>query len=262
MRFHVKLAIITTSVLTPAVSELQFAILYAAGTVTPKVMKLCVIGEAGAGKTTLLEALKGGWFQSWFTWERQSDDPTCELERTVGINVMTVTIPGVGRFALFDYAGQKQFHKTHGLFFSAFNSFFILLISLLTGEERRPCTFEELIHVAQYWLSFLRASLGVEFIPTVMIAASRADSCPDGQVLLQQVVSHMRDVFKGKIQIREECFLLDYRKSWSPGMQQLRELLKRVRDEYMQVRSLSPIKCMMNLIAWGTQAKTRYRYTM
>ena len=221
-------------------------------------MKLCVIGAAGAGKTTLLEALKRGWLRSWFTWETQCDDPTCELERTVGINVMTVDIPGVGRFSLYDYAGQKQFHKTHGLFFSALNSFFLLLISLLTGEERRSCTFEELIHVAQYWLSFLRASLGGEFIPTVMIAASRADCCPDGQGLLQQVVSHLRDVFKGKIIIREECFLLDCRKSWSPGMQQLRELLKQVRDEYMQVSSLPSILYMLDLIVWEhSQMKPR-----
>ena len=234
------------------ISVLQFAILYAAGTVTPKTMKLCVIGAAGAGKTTLLEALKRGWFRSFISWERKRDDPTCELERTVGINVTTVDIPGVGRFSLFDYAGQKQFHKTHGLFFSAVNSFFILLISLVTGEERRLCTFEELIHVAQYWLSFLGASLGGAFIPTVMIAASRADRCPDGQGLLQHVVSHMRVVFKGKIEVREECFLLDCRKSWSPEMQQLRELLKQVRDEYMQVSSLSPVMCMLNLIAWYT----------
>ena len=251
MSVDVELTIIAMSTLTPAVSALQFAILYAAGTVTPKSMKLCVVGPAGAGKTTLLEALKRGWFRSWFTWERQRDDPTCEFERTVGINVMTVDIPYVGRFSLFDYAGQKQFHKTHGLFFSAINSFFILLISLLTGEERRPCTFEELIHVAQYWLSFLRASLGGEFVPTVMIAASRADFCPDGQGLLQQVVSHLRVLFKGKITIREECFLLDCRKSWSAGMQQLRELLKQVRDEYMQVSNLSSIICMLDLIVWG-----------
>ena len=159
-------------------SVLQFAILYAAGTVAPKAIKLCVIGAAGAGKTTLLEALKRGRFKFTFTWERKRDDPRCELERTVGVNVMTVDIPGVGRFVLYDYAGQKQFHKAHGLFFSTVNSFFILLISLLTGEERRLCTFEELIHVAQYWLSFLRASLGGEFIHT-----HSDDSCQSSRSL-------------------------------------------------------------------------------
>ena len=53
-------------------------------------------------------------------WERQSDDPTCEFERTVGM--MRVDIPHVGSFSLFDCASQKQFHKTHGLFFSVLNS--------------------------------------------------------------------------------------------------------------------------------------------
>ena len=225
-------------------SVLQFAVLYAAGTVTPKAMKLCVIGSAGAGKTTLLEALKRGWFRSWFTWERQRDNPDCEFERTVGINVATVDIPGVGRFSLFDYAGQEQFHKTHGLFFSGANSFFILLISLLKGGQ--PCSFEELIAVVQYWLFFLRASLEKHFIPTVMIAASRTDSCPDGQRRLEKVVRDMRDAFKGKITIRAECFSLDCRKSWSREMQQIRGLLKEVRDQYMKVSSLSSITCMLD----------------
>ena len=206
-------------------------------------MKLCVIGAAGAGKTTLLATLKRGLFRSLFTIENQPDDPTCEFERTVGINVMTVDIPGVGRFSLFDYAGQEHFHKTHGFFFPAANSFFILLISLVTGEERQPCTLEELIHLAQYWLSFLRASLDKHIIPTVVIAASRADCCPNGQQLLQQVVCHLSDVFKGKINILEEYFLLDCRKSWSPEMKKLRRFLKQVRDQFMQVTYVWLMTC-------------------
>jgi ankyrin repeat protein/signal recognition particle receptor subunit beta len=218
--------------------EAKFAILYAAGTVTPKAMKLCVLGPPGAGKTTLVEALKRKWIKSLFTWERQRDHPDCQYERTVGINVSTVDIPYVGTFSVYDYAGQKQFHKTHGLFFSALNSLTILVISLLTGKERRPCTFKELINEAHYWLSFLRASLGKEFIPTVVIVASRADCCPHGQGMLQQVVNQMSDVFKGKIVIREECFLLDCRKSWSPAMKLFRRFLKEARDKYLQVRKL------------------------
>ena len=177
-------------ILTPAACfHIQFVVLYAAGTVKPKVMKLCVIGAAGAGKTTLVAALTRGRINSVFTSEKQRDDPTCQFERTMGINVMTVDIPGVG---CFDYVGQEQFHKTHGFFFSAANSFIILLISLLTGEERQPCTLEELIHLAQYWLSFLRGSLEKHIIPTVAIAASRGDCCPHGQRLLQQIVCHLK----------------------------------------------------------------------
>ena len=58
VRFDVEHAIVAISMLT-----LYIYILYAAGTVTPKAMKLCVIGAEGAGKTTLLEALKRGWFR-------------------------------------------------------------------------------------------------------------------------------------------------------------------------------------------------------
>lgn len=155
----------------------------------------------------------------------------------MGIDGMTVYIPGVGLVSMYDYAGQERFHKTHGLLFSALNSFFILLVSLLTGTDRRPCTFEELIEVAQYRLSSLRASLGAQFIPTVMIAGSRADCCPDGHGLSEKVVSHLREVFKGKVIIREECFLLDCRKSWSSGMEQFRNWLKQVKRQFMQVRS-------------------------
>ena len=217
-------------------------------------MKLCVIGAAGAGKTTLVAALKRGWFKSVFTSEKQPDDPTCEFERTMGINVMTVDIPGVGRFSLFDYAGQEQFHKTHGFFFSAANSSFILLISLLTGEERQPCTLEELIHLAQYWLSFLRGSLEKHIIPTVTIAASRGDCCPNGQRLLQQVVCHLRNVFKGKINISEDSFLLDCRKSWSPQMKKLREFLKQARDQFMQVAN----GCFVWLMMYKYRSSIKY----
>ncbi|XP_062517950.1 ankyrin-2-like isoform X2 [Corticium candelabrum] len=145
--------------LRKAIDEQKYAVLFAEGTVRPEIIKLCYIGSEGAGKTTLMEALKRGWFKRIFTNENQADDPYCEEERTIGINVMTANIPGVGRVSLWDHAGQKQFHKTHGLFFSPSNSFFILLVSLVRGKERRLCSVEELRDELQYWLSFLRSSL-------------------------------------------------------------------------------------------------------
>jgi death-associated protein kinase len=208
-------------------------------------MKLCVVGAEGTGKTTLLQAIKRGWLKSRFTLENQSDKPTCATERTVGINVTTVDIPGVGLLSLFDYAGQKQFHKTHGLFFSTINSLFILLISLLTEKEgeRRCRSSEELVEEAHYWLAFLRSSIGEEFTPTVIIAVSRADYFPNCQDLIEDFVGHIRNVFIGKVIIREEYFLLDCRKSWSRGMRQLRQILKKTREEYIQCGIRYPNLC-------------------
>ena len=216
--------------------EQKYAALFAEGTVRPEIMKLCFIGSEGAGKTTLMEALKRGWLEwAFFANEKKPDDPDCEDERTIGINVMTVYIPGVGWLSLWDYAGQKQFHKTHGLFFSSSNSIFMLLVSLVRGKERQLCSVEELLEELQYWLSFLRASLDAEFIPTVLIAASRGDRNSKGQILLQRVVKHVRELFKGKINIIEDCFVLDCRRSWTSEIQQLKVVLCDVKKKLQQV---------------------------
>ncbi|XP_062519393.1 uncharacterized protein LOC134194477 isoform X3 [Corticium candelabrum] len=228
--------------LRKAIDEQKYAVLYAEGTVRPEIMKLCFIGKEGAGKTTLMEALKRGLLKWIFANENQADDPKCEEERTIGINVMTVDIPGVGRLSVWDFAGQGQFHKTHGLFFPS-NSFFILLVSLVRGEERRLCSVEELLKELQYWLSFLRASLDAEFIPTVLIAGSHIDYCPGRESVLQRVVDDMRELFEGKINILEVCFVLDCRKSRSPEMKQLKKVLCDVKQQLQQSAPLYPRLC-------------------
>ena len=221
--------------------EQKYAVLFAEGTVRPEIIKLCFIGSEGAGKTTLMEALKRGWFKRIFTNENQADDPDCEEERTIGINVMIALIPGVGLVSLWDHAGQKQFHKTHGLFFSASNSFFILLVSLVRGKERRRFSDEELLHDLQYWLSFLRSSLDGEFIPTVLIMASRGDYYRDGQLVLQRVVDYIRELFKGKINIIQECLVIDCRRSKSPEMKQLKKLLSGIKQQLEEVTKTNSI---------------------
>ncbi|XP_062500187.1 death-associated protein kinase 1-like [Corticium candelabrum] len=228
--------------LMKAIDEQKYAVLYAEGTVRLEIMKLCFIGKEGAGKTTLMKALQRGLLKWIFANENQADDPTCEEERTIGINVMTVDIPGVGRLSVWDYAGQGQFHKTHGLFFSS-NSFFILLVSLVRGKERRLCSVEELLEELQYWLSFLRASLDAEFIPTVLIAGSHIDYCPGREGVLQRVVNDMRELFKGKINIIEVCFVLDCRRSRSPEMKQLKKVLCDVKQQLQQSAPLYPRLC-------------------
>ena len=198
-------------------------------------MKIFFIGAKGAGKTTLMKSLKRGLLKAVVTYERQHDDPTCEEERTVGINVKTVDIPGVGRFSLWDLAGEESFHKTHGLFFSSSRCLFILLLSLVTGEERQLRTDKELIAEACYWLSFLRASFSETFTPTVLIAASRADYCLDEQCLFKCVVNQLSVIFQGQILICEHSFLLDCRKSQSTEMKQLRRCLGEVKQQLIVV---------------------------
>ncbi|XP_062508328.1 uncharacterized protein LOC134184604 [Corticium candelabrum] len=156
---------------------------------------------------------------------------------------MIAYIPGVGLVSLWDHAGQKQFHKTHGLFFSPSSSFFILLVSLVRGKERRRCSDEELRDELQYWLSFLRSCLDGEFIPTVLIMASRGDYCCDGQRVLQRVVDYICDLFKGKINIIQECLVIDCRQSKSPEMKQLKKLLRGIKQQLEESAPLYPRLC-------------------
>jgi hypothetical protein len=110
---------------------------------------------------------------------------------------------------------------------------------------------EELIQEAQYWLAFLRASLEKEFIPTVIIAASRADYHPDGQPLLLRLVSEMQHLFHGEIIMTDESFLLDCRKNGSPEMKRLRDFLKRKRMEYLQRVRCNNCTCNVSISVYG-----------
>ena len=148
---------------------------FAEGTVKQEIINVCFIGSEGAGKKTLTETLKRGWLKRIFKNENQADDATCENKHTIDINVIPADIPKVGNALLWCFASQKLFHKIHGLFFSASTSMFILLVSLVRGDNRRLICYEELQQELQYWLSFLRFSLDADFLPTVLIVASHRD---------------------------------------------------------------------------------------
>jgi hypothetical protein len=194
-------------------------------------MKIFFIGDKGSGKTTLMKSLKRGLLKAVVTYERHHDNPTSAEDRTVGINVKNVDIPGVGRVSLWDLAGDESYHKTHGLFFSSSRCLFVLLLSLVTGVERQLRTDQELIAEAQYWLSFIRASFSDPFTPIVLMAASRWDYYPGEECLFKWVVNQLRVMFHGQIVICEQSFLLDCRKSQSTEMKQLRWCLGEVKQQ-------------------------------
>ena len=149
----------------------------------------------------------------------------------MGVNFQSINVPGLGDCLLFDFAGQEQFHKTHGLLFPATKSFFILLVNLTLGEE-------EMFKRAKYWLSFLRACFDESFKPRVLMAASRGDKCHENseeRKAFSRVVEYMRQLFDDKMIIKESFIVLDCRKSKSTAMQQLKALLDAVRADIIEV---------------------------
>ena len=65
--------------------------------------------------------------------------------------------------------------------------------------------------------------------------ASRGDYYRDGQRVLQHVVDYIRELFKGKINIIQECLVIDCRRSSSPEMRKLRRVLRGVKQQLQQV---------------------------
>jgi signal recognition particle receptor subunit beta len=200
--------------------------LYAEGTVPLGTVKVCFIGSAGAGKTTLMESMLRRFLERLLgSKENQPDEPDRSDLRTVGVNFKQVNVPGLGDCLLFDFAGQEQFHKTHGLLFPATKSVFILLVSLMVEKD-------EMVRQAKYWLSFLRACFDDSVKPIVLMAASRGDQCPEDseeRIEFGHVVEYMRQLFNDKVIIKESSVVLDCRKSSSDAMQQLKNLLDEVR---------------------------------
>ena len=87
---------------------------------------------------------------------------------------MTVDIPHVGLFSLFDYASQKQFHTETWpfLLYTQFLGHPTHQSAHWRGQTTKGlCTFEELIDEAYYWLYII--PLGEEFTPTMSGTTAR-----------------------------------------------------------------------------------------
>ncbi|XP_062518730.1 uncharacterized protein LOC134193894 [Corticium candelabrum] len=73
--------------------------------------------------------------------------------------------------------------------------------------------------------------------------ASRGDYYRDGQRVLQRVVDYIRELFKGKINIIQECLVIDCRQSKPPEMNQLTKLLRGIKQQLEESAPLYPRLC-------------------
>ena len=56
-------------------------------------------------------------------------------ERTPGIDVQTINMPGIGKGSIWDCAGQAQFYVSHSLFFDPIKATFILLYKIVAYDK-------------------------------------------------------------------------------------------------------------------------------
>lgn len=191
----------------------------------PDSVKVCFVGPPGVGKSTLLLALKD--VSSEVTLMARPDNPSDPEERTAGIDVVDVTLARYGKFSFWDFAGQDNFHRTHGVFFDESTTIFILVLSLTSDIASLEAT-------GRYWLAFLKACINPQRRALVILVGSRADK-GKGRAALKRVHKQLSKLFSDFFMIADRIFTLDCRKASSADMDELRCFVGEMKDACLLV---------------------------
>ncbi|XP_019641066.1 PREDICTED: death-associated protein kinase 1-like [Branchiostoma belcheri] len=195
--------------------------------------KLCLCGPQEAGKSTLMESLQTGFFFALVRDRRTPDNQP--HEPTPGVNVGTTNIPGVGQVSVWDFAGQSEYAVTHSMFMDAENTIFIVLYNIMdeTSKQKRE------VH---WWLCFIK-SCNTKRKPHVILVASRADQTDKGHQQASAILELMTSEFKDHMNISDEVFLLDCRKTRQTDMRRLKDLLTRLKTQLLAHQRAIPKLC-------------------
>ncbi|XP_065826100.1 uncharacterized protein [Oscarella lobularis] len=203
----------------------QYAELSVMGYSSPSRIKVCVIGDERAGKSTLIQSLQRtfiGSFASSIPWVSSiQEDP----DRTACIKFEEANISSAGELVFCDFGGQKDFHKTHSLFFSS-ATVFVLVIDLT-----RP--WDEILGSGFYWLSFTKCSLLVSDSKVrLILVGSRGEQVEPK--LLKRLSCSLRAKFSKWFDISDEQFVLDCRSSRTQAMNSIKDHLSQLKQQCMK----------------------------
>ncbi|XP_078614471.1 death-associated protein kinase 1-like isoform X1 [Branchiostoma floridae x Branchiostoma japonicum] len=196
--------------------------------------KLCICGPQEAGKSTLKESLQTGPFTAFFR-DRMTPDHQPH-EPTPGVNVGTTNIPSVGEVSVWDFAGQSEYAVTHSMFMNAENTIFVVMYSIMDDTR----TQEKKVH---WWLCFIK-SCNTKSNPNVILVASHADQTDaGGHQKASSLLELMTSQFRNQLDISDEVFLLDCRKTRQTDMRRLKDLLTRLKIQLLTHQRAIPKLC-------------------
>jgi death-associated protein kinase len=220
-----------------------------------KIVKLLVCGHPEMGKTQLCRSLIRSPSLLTILFGRSTSlfNPT---QRTPGIDVENINIPGVGLMSIWDFAGHMQYYVSHSLFLGSVNAIFCIVTSLQKLRTKQ----EEYL---RFWLEFIilaRRSSNVlakeNKRPIVMIIASHSDA-PDKErplrgrhlkehldmklIALKRALERLRAEFAAELTIVNDLFCMDCRDAASPDMNRLRQCLAQYRNEVLKNLKPAPM---------------------
>ncbi|XP_019642610.1 PREDICTED: death-associated protein kinase 1-like [Branchiostoma belcheri] len=196
-------------------------------------VKLCFCGPQEAGKSTLVESLQTGSFTAFFRDRMTPEDQP--HEPTPGVNVGTTNIPGVGQVSVWDFAGQSEYAVTHSMFMDAENTIFTVLYNIMDDLKKQK-------REVHWWLCFIK-SCNTKSKPHVILVASHADQTNTGHQQASSILELMTSEFKDHLNISDEVFLLDCRKTRKTDMRRLKDLLTRLKTELLDHQRAIPKLC-------------------
>ena len=118
-------------------------------------VKVFIVGDSGAGKSTLTESLKKDI--SGLSGLLARVNPVSAEKKTTGIMPHKISSSKMGKFQVYDLAGDKEFYSSHDAIISTSLSVSSSAVFLLV-VDLRPAP-DDISHTIHYWLDFLQSKL-------------------------------------------------------------------------------------------------------
>ena len=163
-------------------------------------------------------------------WTEGGDD-----QRTASVDVITANVKSVGELLFCDFAGQRFFHKTHGLFFSTSSTIFLLVVDATLKDE-------ELRRSSHYWASFVKCSVPISGKASVLVIGSRKDllshsSLTTAKTILRSLVAYLQTTFGRWFHFSKNVFVLNCRQRRSNEMSLFVQTLREVKTLALEVNN-------------------------
>ncbi|XP_078689157.1 death-associated protein kinase 1-like [Branchiostoma floridae x Branchiostoma belcheri] len=215
--------------------KLYSELLQTSGGVKTDRCKVSLFGQAKVGKSTLKISFQRGTVPAMLQGLRKSSSAEELHDPTPGVDVGTFHIPGVGEVSLWDFAGQSEYAVTHSMFMDAENTISIVLYNIMDDTK------EQDVH---WWLSFIK-SCNPNRQRDVILVASHADkvSPTSGQRQAAHLLQLMKAEFKDLLRISDEVFLMNCKKTRTPEMDRLKELLAKMKKAMLEHQRQMPKLC-------------------